>query len=138
MRDHLLYALLIPAGGKLLLAHFGFLRCGQSGSLLEIGGIADHVHLVIRIRPDVSVSDIVRLVKSNSSKWVNERTNARGGRFAWQEGYGAFTLSSSQLPGVRGYVQRQEDHHRSRTFQDEFVEFLNRHEIEFDESHLRD
>jgi putative transposase len=120
-----------------LYSYIGGILRGQSGTLLEIGGIADHVHLVIRIRPDVSVSDIVRLVKSNSSKWANERPDARG-RFAWQEGYGAFTVSSSQLPEVRSYLQRQEDHHRTKTFQEEFVEFLRRHEIEFNESYLWD
>ncbi len=122
-----------------LYSYIGGILRGQAGSLVEIGGIADHVHLVIRIRPDVSVSDIVRLVKSNSSKWVNERPDAPGSeRFAWQEGYGAFTLSSSQLPGVRKYVQGQEAHHRTKSFQEEFVEFLKRHEVEFNESYLWD
>ncbi len=105
--------------------------------LVEIGGMPDHLHLVIRIRPDLSVAEIVRLVKANSSKWVNEQP-AHQTRFAWQEGYAAFTVSSSQLPGVCRYVQTQEDHHRTRTFQEEYVEFLRRHEIEFDESHLWD
>jgi len=114
----------------------GILR-GQSGHLLEIGGIPDHVHLVIQIRPDTSVAEIVRLVKSNSSKWVNERPDASG-RFAWQTGYGAFSVSVSQLSAVRSYVQEQENHHRARTFQEEFVEFLRRHEIEFDERYLWD
>jgi REP element-mobilizing transposase RayT len=120
-----------------LYSYIGGILRGQSGSLLEIGGIADHVHLVIRIGPDVSVSDIVRLVKANSSKWVNERPDARG-RFAWQQGYAAFPVSFSQLPGVLSYVQGQEDHHRRKTFQEEFVEFLKRHEIEFQESYLWD
>ena len=114
----------------------GILR-GQSATLLEIGGIVDHIHLLIRAGSNVSVSTLVRLVKSNSSKWVNERPNARG-RFAWQEGYGAFTVSLSQLPGVRGYIQGQQAHHRAKTFQEEFLEFLKRHEIEYDESYLWD
>jgi REP element-mobilizing transposase RayT len=97
----------------------------------------DHVHLVLRIGPDVSVSEIVRLVKANSSKWVNERW-AGTGRFGWQRGYGAFTVSYSQLDAARRYVQDQADHHRTRTFQEEFVEFLKRHGIEFDEHHLWD
>jgi putative transposase len=121
-----------------LYSYIGGILRGQSGALLEIGGIADHIHLAIRIRPDISVSDIVRLIKSNSSKWVNERPGARQGRFAWQEGYGAFTVSPSQLPGVCRYVQGQEDHHRTKTLQEEFVEFLKRHEIEFDETYLWD
>ncbi len=110
---------------------------GQNGLPLEIGGMPDHVHLVIRIGPDVSVSEIVRLTKANSSKWVNERL-AGMGRFAWQRGYGAFTVSFSQLDAARQYVRSQEEHHRLRTFQEEFVEFLKRHGIEFDERYLWD
>jgi REP element-mobilizing transposase RayT len=120
--------------GELYLYVAGILR-GQDGLPLEIGGMPDHLHLVIRIRPDVSVSDIVRLIKANSSKWANERPNAPG-RFAWQRGYGAFTVSVSQLESVRQYVRNQEEHHRTRTFQEEFVEFLKRHGIEFDERYL--
>jgi putative transposase len=114
----------------------GILR-GQDGLLLEVGGMPDHVHLVIRINPDISISEIVRLVKANSSKWANERL-AGEGRFGWQRGYGAFTVSVSQLDAVRQYVQGQEEHHRARTFQEEFVEFLKRHGIAFDERHLWD
>jgi len=73
------------------------------------------------------VSEIVRLVKANSSKWVNERPD-RPGKFAWQAGYGAFSVSRSQLPAVREYVRTQEEHHRGKTFQEEFIDFLNRHE----------
>jgi putative transposase len=110
---------------------------GQDGLPLEIGGMPDHLHLVIRIKPDVSVSEIVRLVKANSSKWANERP-AGVGHFAWQRGYGAFTVSFSQLDAVRQYVRRQEEHHRVKTFQEEFVEFLKRNGIEFDERYLWD
>jgi len=114
----------------------GILR-GQGGHLLEVGGMPDHLHLLIRIKPDISVSEIVRLVKANSSKWVNERPDQTG-RFAWQTGYGAFTVSLSQSPMVSQYVRTQEEHHRKKTFQEEFVEFLKRHEIEFDEQRLWD
>jgi putative transposase len=120
-----------------LYTYIGGIVRGQKGVLVEIGGMPDHLHLVTRIRPDISVAEIVRLVKANSSKWVNEQP-APGRRFAWQEGYGAFTVSPSQLPGVCSYVQTQEDHHRTKTFQEEYVEFLKRHEIEFDESRLWD
>jgi REP element-mobilizing transposase RayT len=103
--------------------------------MVEIGGMPDHVHLVVRTRPDIAVADLVRLVKANSSKWVNERPDSMG-RFAWQEGYGAFSVSSSQLTGVCEYVRTQTEHHRTRTFQEEYIEFLRRHEIEFDEAYL--
>ena len=129
--------LIIPGLRKGLYSYIGGIVRGQKGVLVEIGGMPDHLHLVTRIRPDTSVAEIVRLVKANSSKWVNEQP-ARGGKFAWQEGYGAFTVSPSQLAGVCNYVQTQEDHHRTKTFQEEYVEFLKRHEIEFDESRLWD
>jgi putative transposase len=117
--------------------YIGGIVRGQEGTLLEVGGMPDHLHLVIRIKPDISVSDMARLVKANSSKWVNEQLDQRG-RFAWQSGYGAFSVSLSQLPAVREYVLTQEEHHRKKTFQEEFIEFLNRHEIEYDERHLWD
>jgi putative transposase len=119
---------------ELFLYVAGIVR-GQNGLPLEIGGMPDHLHLVIRINPDVSVSEIVRLVKANSSNWVNERPD-RVGRFAWQRGYGAFSVSFSQLDAVRRYVRTQEKHHHHRTFQEEFVDFLKRHGIEFDECYL--
>ncbi len=109
----------------------------QDGTLFEIGGMPDHIHIVIQIKPDVSVAAIVRLVKANSSKWANESPDG-GGRFAWQRGYWAFTVSLSQMDAVREYVRSQEKHHRHKTFQEEFVEFLKRHGIGFDERYLSD
>jgi REP element-mobilizing transposase RayT len=129
--------LITPAWREELYGYVAGILRGQDGLPLEIGGTPDHLHLVMRIRPDVSVSEIVRLVKANSSKWANERPDGVS-RFAWQRGYGAFTVSVSQLGAVRQYVQTQEEHYRHRTFQEEFVEFLKRHEIEFDERYLWD
>ena len=129
--------LVTPAWREELYSYIAGILRGQDGQALEIGGTPDHVHVVMRIRPDVSVSDMVRLVKANSSKWANERPDGAG-RFAWQRGYGAFTVSVSQLEAVRQYVRSQEEHHRHRTFQEEFVEFLKRHGIEFDERYLWD
>jgi hypothetical protein len=78
------------------------------------------------------VSEIVRLVKASTSRWLNDRSE-RAGRFAWQGGFGAFSVSLSRLPAVRDYVRSQEEHHHRKTFQEEFVEFFRRHEIPFDE-----
>ena len=78
---------------------------------------------------------MVRLIKANSSKWVNEKPG-RTERFEWQSGYGAFTVSESQLPVVRKYILAQEEHHRGRSFQEEFVEMLNRHGLKFDEKYI--
>jgi putative transposase len=107
----------------------------KDGILLGIGGMPDHLHLIVKLKPDRSVAEIVRLIKANSSKWVNER-HGEIGRFAWQSGYGAFSVSQSQFDALRAYVGNQEVHHRSRSFQDEFRDFLNKHAIEFDERYL--
>jgi REP element-mobilizing transposase RayT len=81
------------------------------------------------------VADIVRLIKTNSSKWLNEKPE-RQDRFEWQGGYGAFTVSESQLPAVRKYILSQEEHHKSKSFQEEFVEMLSRHGLKFDEKYI--
>jgi REP element-mobilizing transposase RayT len=112
----------------------GILR-NHGGILLEVGGMPDHTHLVAKLPADRSVAEMVRLIKANSSKWVNERI-APGSSFGWQGGYGAFSVSASQLEDVCGYVRRQEEHHRVRTFQEEFVAFLARHGIAHDERYL--
>jgi putative transposase len=104
-------------------------------SLVEIGGMPDHLHIVARFRPDRSVSEMVRLIKANSSKWVNE-TQGLAERFEWQTGYGAFTVSQSQVDKLRAYVRGQEEHHRARSFQEEYLEFLERHGIVYDERYV--
>jgi REP element-mobilizing transposase RayT len=127
--------LITPALRTELYPYIGGIIRDQRGILLEIGGMPDHVHLVVRIRPDMAVADLVRLVKSNASKWVHERTDLTT-EFAWQTGYGAFTVSASQLETVRRYVQNQEEHHRKQTFQEEVLWLLKKHGIEYDERFL--
>lgn len=96
----------------------------SSGAIPEIiGGVADHVHLLIGLPATARLADVVRDVKAVSSKWVHEEIGDRA--FAWQEGYGAFTVSPSHREIVRGYIARQEEHHRKRTFQDEYPNFCN-------------
>jgi len=112
----------------------GILR-EQGGVLLEIGAVSDHIHLLVKIKAEQSVSEIVRLVKANSSKWLNEK-DGRQMRFEWQSGYGAFTVSESQIGPVRKYITSQEEHHHTRTFKEEFVEMLNRHGLKFDEKFI--
>lgn len=101
----------------------------------EIGGMPDHIHLLVRIPPTIALSDFMRVVKSKSSGWVHE-TFPGSSRFAWQEGYGAFAVSKSDLPRVRTYIQGQAEHHRETTFQHEFRKLLEVHEIEFEERYL--
>jgi putative transposase len=124
-----------PALRNELYPYMGGIIRNERGVLLEIGGMPDHVHLVTRFRTDSAVADMLRLIKSNSSKWANERPDLIP-HFAWQTGYGAFSVSESQLPVVRRYVQRQEEHHRQKTFQEEFVALLKAHGIEFNEQYL--
>jgi REP element-mobilizing transposase RayT len=105
--------------------------------LVAAGGVADHVHLLVSLSRDISVSETVGLVKANSSRWVHE-TFADQAEFAWETGYGAFAASFSNLPAVKKYLAGQEEHHRTRTFQEEFREFLQRHQIEYDERYVWD
>ena len=114
----------------------GILR-QQNGVLLAADGMPDHVHLLAAIHKSVAVADAVRDIKANSSKWVHEKIPHQNG-FAWQAGYGAFTVSYSGLDTVRRYLADQQVHHRTRTFQEEFLELLRRHEIEFDERYVWD
>jgi putative transposase len=129
--------LITPRLREELYPYIGGILRSKGGMLMEIGGMPDHLHLVVRLKADTSVSEIVRLVKANSSKWANERPE-NAGRFGWQRGYGVFTVSPSQSRSVAEYVRMQEEHHRRRSFQEEYVDFLRRHEITFDETYLWD
>jgi len=99
-----------------------------------IGGMADHLHILTACPPTVALADFVRDIKANSSKWLHEDKGQR--QFQWQTGYGAFTVSCSQVDAVRRYILAQADHHRSRSFEDEFRGVLARHGITFDERYL--
>lgn len=104
---------------------------------LEIGGVADHVHLLLAIPPSLSVSKAVQLIKGGSSHWIKDAF-PEFSAFAWQDGYGAFSVSHSQLDHVRAYIRDQAEHHRTRSFAEEYRAFLERHEVEFDERYLLD
>ena len=99
---------------------------------LAIGGIEDHVHTLVELRPSMSVSKAVNLLKSNSSGWMNEQ----GSRFAWHEGFGAFSVSASNIPAVKRYVLNQAAHHWKMTFEQEFIAFLKKHDIQFDPKYV--
>lgn len=114
----------------------GILR-NRKHVLLAGGGTGDHIHLLIGQHQTECVSDLVRDVKSNSSAWVhNEIPHLKN--FCWQTGYGAFSVSKSNEATVSGYIQNQKAHHRVRTFKEEFLELLIRHEIEHDERYIWD
>lgn len=105
------------------------------GKTSIINGTSDHVHLLVQLPPVLSLSDAMRILKTNSSKWVHDRWPARS-KFAWQTGYGAFSVSKSNADAVARYIADQEEHHQKKTFQEEFVEYLKRHEIEYDERYI--
>ena len=99
------------------------------------GGTSDHAHLLISAHPQSSVADLMRCVKTNSSKWIHQ-TFPNLAAFAWQAGYAAFSVSHSNRAQVQSYIRQQEEHHRSMSFEEEFVEFLRRHGVHYDERYL--
>ncbi len=119
--------LITPALRAELYPYIGGIIRNKRGILLDIGGMPDHVHLVARLRPDIAIAEMLCFIKANSSKWANERRDLTM-EFAWQKGYGAFTVSESQLAAVR-HVQTQEEHHRKLTFQQERLSSLKKHGI---------
>lgn len=102
-----------------------------------IGGVADHIHILISIKPNISISDLVRDIKANSSRWINEKKLVRG-KFQWQEGFGAFSYSFSALENVINYILNQEKHHEMQTFKKEYLDLLDKFNIEHDEKYLFD
>ncbi len=114
----------------------GIIR-GEGGVARAVGGIEDHVHIVLQLKPTHSIPDLVKRIKTSSTKWINERDKTRG-RFAWQVGYGVFSVSLSQLRIVVAYVRNQRTHHTKRDFQEEFEQFLKKHAVVYDEKYLWD
>ena len=106
---------------------------GLVGIALEINGTEDHVHMLAKLRPTISVSEFLRKLKSGSSGWAKRQTT---GRFGWQARFAAFTVSESQVERVRRYIRNQEEHHRTKSFEDEFKALLKAHNIDFNVSHL--
>ena len=103
--------------------------------LLAINGMPDHIHILIGMRPIQSISDLMQDIKGSSSKWINEKKFLKS-KFEWQEGYGAFSYSKSQVNNVIDYIKNQEIHHKTKSFKEEYVEFLKIFEIDFDEKYI--
>jgi len=112
----------------------GIIR-NRAGHLIEIGGVEDHLHVLANFAPASSVSGMVRDIKAHSARWTNGLPEIEK-RLEWQRGYGAFTVSHSKIASVRTYILNQREHHRKQTVEQEFIELLKRHHIEFDTRYL--
>ncbi len=107
----------------------------QEHKLLTINGMPDHIHILVSMNPKQSPSELMFHVKRSSSLWINENKLVSG-RFSWQEGFGAFSYGKSQIRDIATYIENQESHHKQRTFQEEYLEFLRLFEIEYDERYI--
>jgi REP element-mobilizing transposase RayT len=103
--------------------------------LLAINGMPDHIHVLVGMRPTQSISDLLQDIKGSSSKWINEKKFLKV-KFEWQEGYGAFSYSKSQVNNVINYIKNQEQHHSIKSFRQEYLEFLELFEVAYDERYI--
>jgi putative transposase len=108
---------------------------GNGHKVLAIGGMPDHVHILFGMRPNESLSHLMQELKRDSSRWINENRFVRG-NFSWQEGFGAFSYSKSQLPAVANYIANQQTHHAKCSFHDEYIKILHDFDIEYDERYI--
>ena len=131
-KDHV--AIIAPAWRSRLHAYMGGIARSLEGVPEIIRGVDDHVHLLLGLRAARSLADVVRQIKANSSRWVHEEIALAS--FAWQEGYGAFTVSASQREMVRAYIANQEEHHRTRSFREEYLEFLKKSGVDYDPKYV--
>ena len=128
--------LITPERQTRLYEYIGGTIRGLGGISLGVNGMEDHTHVLTKLRPDKSLSYVLRDLKANSSGWMHDVfPDARD--FSWQNGYGAFTVSASQIANVKDYIANQEAHNKKRTFEDEFISLLRKNDVEFDRKYLR-
>lgn len=118
-----------------LYKYIGGIIKGEGGILLAMGGMPDHVHILLKLKPIHSMSQMMMKIKGNSSKWMNKQRKISTG-FSWQDGYGGFSVSESQIDAVKRYINHQEDHHQKISFKEELTIILKRHQISYDENYL--
>ncbi len=107
----------------------------HGNKVLAIGGVSDHIHILFGFRPTQTLSTLIQEIKRDSSEWINE-TKLVNGKFLWQEGYGAFSYAKSQVSAVCNYIAMQEQHHKKKTFREEYLEMLQKFEVEYDERYI--
>jgi REP element-mobilizing transposase RayT len=116
-------------------AYIGGIASKHKMTAIQVGGAEDHIHALVMAPPTLAPFEIAKYLKGDSSKWIHEEfPDLRG--FGWQDGYGAFSVSKSNVPSVVKYIQDQREHHKTRTFQEEYLEFLGKHGVEYDERYL--
>jgi putative transposase len=126
-----------PEFEERLWSYLGGIACKNDLKPLTIGGVEDHIHMLVGLPPTVCVSEALKGIKGASSGWIKQNLpRCRG--FSWQDGYGAFSVSKSQLAEVEKYIRGQREHHRLRTFQEEYRAFLDKHDIQYEEKYLWD
>ncbi len=118
-----------------LFAYMGGIARANKIKAVSIGGVMDHAHMLVLVPANIPVAKAVQLIKGGSSKWLHENHTSLN-NFAWQEGYGAFSISASQVPEVAAYIAEQEEHHRIKSFQEEYLSFLKEYNVEYDERYV--
>ena len=118
-----------------LYQYIGGIIRGEKGKMIKIGGTTNHLHILTKLSPTISLSDFMRQLKTNSSKWIND-DNKLDTLFSWQRGYGAFSVSVSALTSVSKYIESQKEHHKKISFQDEFLLLLKKHNVQYDEKYV--
>ena len=103
--------------------------------VIKINGTLDHIHIFVGLKPDIAISDLVRDIKNNSSKYINDKQLTKG-KFYWQEGYGAFSYAHSQIDAVCKYINNKESHHKKKSFKEEYLEFLKKFNVQYDERYI--
>lgn len=129
--------MITPKLQERLFAYIGGIARENGFELIAAGGIEDHVHLLISLSRTISIAKAMQLIKGGSSKWIHD-TFPELSSFEWQEGYGAFSVSTSNKSKVISYINNQPEHHKKQAFKSEFISFLKRHEIEYDERYVFD
>jgi len=127
--------IITPLFQERLYEYIGGVFRDMNSVCLEIGGVADHLHILARISSTVSISDLIRDVKASSTRWMQKEV-LRNGAFSWQEGYGAFSVSPSHLDPITQYIKNQAEHHKSVTFKEEFLRILDKNKVNYEEKYL--
>lgn len=128
-------SLIIPSVKEDLYKYISGIVTNQKQKLFIINGMPDHVHLLLNCKPNMNLSDLVREIKEHSTKFINDKKLLRG-KFYWQAGFGAFTVSKKDVAMILNYIKTQEEHHQKKTFREEYLELLKENEIEFKKEYL--